>query len=347
MRDSLVNPKKKAVLVLGMHRSGTSLLAAGLESLGIALGSVEASNLSQDNPKGYFENAKILKFNNDLLKTLRSKWDDPLFHYHRASSLIDPEKLSSLKDAAQQLLEEEFSNAKTFGIKDPRICLLLPFWLEVLETFLDGRDHIHLIFIVRNPLEVAKSQHKRHQNKIAHPNSIGKNLDETISLWFTSYLTALNHFQGLHNICIGHKNLVTDGTRTLKQITDYLNLPGAEQKIETFAKEFIKSSLHREKSDADDLETLRKRTPYIVKMYEFLDEKSEGKSISGEEANAFLSEFDDINQILKIYQPLSPLYSELFYETEEHPHLIKKLKDYKFLHLLKTVQKLRDFFRRS
>ena len=48
---------KKLVIVLGPHRSGTSLLTAAVESLGAYLG-IEDQNVSDENPKGFFENQK-------------------------------------------------------------------------------------------------------------------------------------------------------------------------------------------------------------------------------------------------------------------------------------------------
>ena len=74
---------KKGIIVLGVHRSGTSVLAAGLEALGISLGR-KSEWVNEDNPKGFFENQDITPFNERLLRFLHARWDNPLFDCRRA-----------------------------------------------------------------------------------------------------------------------------------------------------------------------------------------------------------------------------------------------------------------------
>ena len=59
---------KKVVLILGMHRSGTSVLSAGLQSMGVYLGDKLFSPES-DNPKGNYENEKIVCFSSFTVTT--------------------------------------------------------------------------------------------------------------------------------------------------------------------------------------------------------------------------------------------------------------------------------------
>ena len=70
---------KKCLIVLGMHRSGTSAITGLLSKLGIALG----TNLmvgDEYNEKGYFENSHIVSANDDFLRAIDSSWDD-LFYW--------------------------------------------------------------------------------------------------------------------------------------------------------------------------------------------------------------------------------------------------------------------------
>ena len=71
-----MNAPGRLVLVLGMHRSGTSTLARGLRVLGVALG----KNLLPAhpcNPKGFFEDAGLYAFNKALLAQLGLTWRSP------------------------------------------------------------------------------------------------------------------------------------------------------------------------------------------------------------------------------------------------------------------------------
>ncbi|RZI58838.1 MAG: hypothetical protein EOP94_03035, partial [Zymomonas sp.] len=65
------------ILVLGMHRSGTSALTGVLDELGLpAAGELLAAE--SYNEKGLFENKSVNAFHNRLLDYLGSRWDDPM-----------------------------------------------------------------------------------------------------------------------------------------------------------------------------------------------------------------------------------------------------------------------------
>lgn len=63
------------IMILGMHRSGTSCLAGSLQSAGLCLGSVSISNTY--NPKGNRENSLIMLLNDELLNYNNSNWCSP------------------------------------------------------------------------------------------------------------------------------------------------------------------------------------------------------------------------------------------------------------------------------
>ena len=64
-----------AVIVLGMHRSGTSALAGILHHLGVELGD-RLMQASPDNPRGYWEHRDIVAVNHKLMAELGWSWDD-------------------------------------------------------------------------------------------------------------------------------------------------------------------------------------------------------------------------------------------------------------------------------
>src|ERR1700683_5721745 len=68
-------PSSRAVLVLGMHRSGTSALARGLQMLGVYLGNHFISP-NPDNPTGYWEDRNIFGLNERLLAVFGLKWEE-------------------------------------------------------------------------------------------------------------------------------------------------------------------------------------------------------------------------------------------------------------------------------
>ncbi|MGH2482289.1 MAG: sulfotransferase family protein, partial [Ktedonobacteraceae bacterium] len=63
-----------AIIVLGMHRSGTSAVAGMLNALGMYLGS-DLMAPAADNPKGFYEHNGITNLHDELLSSLGSSWD--------------------------------------------------------------------------------------------------------------------------------------------------------------------------------------------------------------------------------------------------------------------------------
>jgi len=142
--------KKKCIVVLGMHRSGTSAIAGTLKLLGVDLGS-DLMPPSKANPKGYYENNKIFNVNKLILDALGAKWDDM---FYLPDKWWKKKEIIKLHKKARKIIADDFENTGIIGIKNPRLCILMLFWLEVLIG-LDIKPYF--IIPVRNPLEVARS----------------------------------------------------------------------------------------------------------------------------------------------------------------------------------------------
>ena len=142
------------VLVLGMHRSGTSALSRVLSLLGSDLPNT-LMGASPTNEAGHWESSTIMRLNDEILTSAGSNWHDWLAFN---KGWHDSPKAPEFKERALAAVAEEFGNSRLFVLKDPRICRFAPFWLDVLETA-DVRPAV--IIPVRNPLEVAASLHKR------------------------------------------------------------------------------------------------------------------------------------------------------------------------------------------
>src|SRR3984885_5325404 len=147
-------PSSRAVLVLGMHRSGTSAIARGLQMLGVYLGN-DFLCAKPDNPTGYWEDGKIYEINERLLAVLGLKWE--------SIELIDDARwngpeVEALLVEAVEYLGSQFVSHPLWGFKDPRTIRLLPFWHSVLQRL--NADECYLVTI-RNPRSVAASLFQR------------------------------------------------------------------------------------------------------------------------------------------------------------------------------------------
>lgn len=150
-----------AVIVLGMHRSGTSALTGLLHHLGVALGP-RLMPATKDNPQGYWEHLDIVGLHDALLHVLGRRWDD-----------IRPlppgwESTPVARDVAQRLkaiLLRDFSGAALWGLKDPRLCRLMPLWRPLLEEM---AVRPRFVLMLRSPREVAASLAARDGLSAAH-----------------------------------------------------------------------------------------------------------------------------------------------------------------------------------
>ena len=140
----------RALLVLGMHRSGTSAVAGALRLAGADLGA-DLMAPAPDNPKGFWEHAGVVAIHDRLLHALGRAWDDP-----RPLPDAWPETAAAIAASAEleALLRAEFSAVPLWAVKDPRMCRLLPLWWPVLTRM--GVQPA-AVFVLRHPDEVAAS----------------------------------------------------------------------------------------------------------------------------------------------------------------------------------------------
>lgn len=139
-----------ALLVLGMHRSGTSAIAGALGLLGVPLGT-RLIDAGADNIAGYWEHRDAVLLDERLLHALEMDWDDPR---KLPSGWLDSDAATQAGEAIRALVADQFSNASLWVLKDPRLCRLLPLWRRELASL--GVQPAALL-VLRHPDEVAAS----------------------------------------------------------------------------------------------------------------------------------------------------------------------------------------------
>lgn len=133
----------RTVIILGMHRSGTSCLTGSLQEAGLHLG--EVNRQSRCNEKGTRENQGFMDVNDAVLASASASWDNPP---------ADDIKWCDDHKVMRGRLIDATAQEPAWGFKDPRTVLLLDGWLEALPD-------AHLIATFRDPFAVAQSLHKR------------------------------------------------------------------------------------------------------------------------------------------------------------------------------------------
>jgi GT2 family glycosyltransferase len=144
-----------SVLVLGMHRSGTSAATRMVSLLGFSI--CDPADLSDDrfgNERGLWESASLVRYNDDLLRVAGSAWWCPPVPDHDWSEIVQK------RGPEARECFEKVHDASTWVWKDPRNCLTLTFWLRVLASTPAA------LLILRHPFEIATSLRNRNQFSI-------------------------------------------------------------------------------------------------------------------------------------------------------------------------------------
>ena len=199
---------KKLIVVLGMHRSGTSAITRGLQVLGANLGNALIPP-GFDNPKGFWEDKDVLRINEALLIELQSDYD-------RVGLLeIDmgyrSPVISELENDAQSVLTKKFAYVDLFAIKDPRLARLLPFWQRV---FVGAGLSVAYVIALRNPLSVADSLSLRN----------GFDPAKSSQLWHEHVLTAIHYTQGQQRVVVDYDQMLADPATEFRRISSQLHI---------------------------------------------------------------------------------------------------------------------------
>jgi hypothetical protein len=148
--------RRTPVVVAGMHRSGTSMVAKLLQQAGLYLGaSADLMPAAEENPEGFYEHVGFVRLNDEVLNVAGAGWDCPP---PSGVDWRDP-AFGAFRDRAQELAAPLRAGG-AWGWKDPRNSLTIPFWRSALGP-------LRTIFVVRNPLEVIVSLHRRNGFSVA------------------------------------------------------------------------------------------------------------------------------------------------------------------------------------
>lgn len=233
----------KVICILGMHRSGTSTITRTINLLGAYLGhEQDLIPAAPDNPEGFWERTDVVDLHDRILEKFKRTPDiiTPLpLGWHRAANL------RALKQELRQLIEDNFGQRKFWAWKDPRTCVLLDLWKEVLT---DLSMEVNCVFIVRNPLDVAKSLQKR--NNIQFQKALG--------FWLNHNICALESSSNIPTVLLNYDDFVERWEPEMRRITRALNIswPVSDEKYKNEVESFIRPSLRHNKSSIEQLKVL-------------------------------------------------------------------------------------------
>ena len=191
------------LLVVGMHRSGTSALTGALGKLGFNTPHPGDRMDWPESNSEHWESQSLTAYNDHLLNELGGSWEAP----PELPLIWGSDRALSELGSPLPILEAAYPEVGPRVWKDPRLCLLLPFWKTVLP------GPVAAVLIWRSPLGVARSLQKRD----------GMHLADGIALWERYNRAALVNLVDLNTFVCNYEALVRDPTTTMNAIADWLS----------------------------------------------------------------------------------------------------------------------------
>ena len=218
-KSAVKNTKKRAqrkarpkndrvcLLVLGMHRSGTSALTRILSFLGASLPR-RLIGKAEGNEIGHWEPQRLVDYNNRFLDELNSSWHDwrPL-----ELNQLTISRREQIKADFREIISSDYGSSPLFVVKDPRICRFAPLFMDALEE--DDIDVVPII-IFRNPLEVSESL----QRRTAFWSADLTNADAGL-IWLAHVISAERDTRGRKRAVLSYEELLSDWRKVISDIS--------------------------------------------------------------------------------------------------------------------------------
>src|SRR5690606_5154610 len=186
------------LIVVGMHRSGTSVLARLLNMMGAYFAPEGlGTGASQENPKGFWERRDVRVLNDYVLHSLGCDWDRISgFDLKRLPAAVEAEFLKTSSGIVLGM-----DAYRPWMLKEPRLCLLLPLWRKSLEVPV-------CLHIIRHPVEVAASLQARN----AIPIEVG------LELWEAYNRAAIEGMEDVPRLTVFHDYLIEDPEEATRSV---------------------------------------------------------------------------------------------------------------------------------
>lgn len=258
--------RQKAVVVLGMHRSGTSAVAGALSCLAIDFGH-QLTPGSEDNSKGYWEHTEIVALHEELLRGLQTRWDDdkPL-----PAGWLDQDATTEIESLLIGIIKRDFDHAPLFGLKDPRMCRLVPMWLRIFKKL---EIDPYFVLPIRHPFEVAESLAKRD----------GMDHAKSYLLWLNHLVEAESATRGEKRSFVCYDAFLTDPVGTLSTAQKILGLDfRSPSDTSATLRSFVEPSLRHHDSRQKSMAASKVAVPTLaLEIFDTLCSSTEAGGMTG------------------------------------------------------------------
>lgn len=285
--------KSKLIVVLGMHRSGTSAITRGLQVIGVSLGERLMPAIEGNNAKGFWEDIDLNTLDNEMLGAIHSDW-----YYLSPIGSKDVEDLRSKGYfiRAVELLRQKVRSTPMLGLKDPRVAKLLPFWKEV---FKHCQLDVSYVVAVRHPLSVVKSLSKRDGIEAA----------QSYLLWLGHVITSLTGSSGDKRVLVDYDRLMQSPDREINRVAKHLDFEIDPEALQSYKTEFLDQELRHTVYELNDLLLDDACPPLVREIYTALldvaSEKTEFDDLALQhQVGRWSDEFERLRTILLLIDSL-------------------------------------------
>lgn len=256
LRQAAVKAPRTCIIVVGMHRSGTSALTRVINLLGADITRDLMSASVGNNERGFWESNTVRGIHDRLLAALGSSYDDPM---QLPPGWLDTAAAMRAKRELADEIAEDFAESALFVVKDPRIARLLPLWLALLDEL---AIEPAVVVSVRNPLEVAASLHKRD----------GVPPAQSMLVYVRSYLEVELASRGCRRLFIRYDRLLDDWRGLQSRLESLLGPSWPRPTSEAAARieRFLDPDLRHHKASREELEAASHVAPTVVEMLDLL-----------------------------------------------------------------------------
>src|SRR6266446_3915350 len=143
--------RRPIVLVLGMHRSGTSLCSHLLSALGVDMADSIGVNLGND--RGHWERWEIVEFHDRILRLFNRDYGGQFHDFALPVAWWADPRVAEIRREIVAFLEKRMGNSY-FGFKDPRTVRVMPLWHQV---FSELKLAPRIVLCLRNPAQIGRS----------------------------------------------------------------------------------------------------------------------------------------------------------------------------------------------
>lgn len=236
--------RRRAIVVVGAGRSGTSTIARGLQMLGVDLGT-RLRRASWRNPRGFFEDEELLA----ISRRLRSQ----LGLGPKSVGLVVPEayhapEVVRLQREAVDVLRRRLAGAPVWGFKDGRTLRMLPFWVPVFAAL---EAELRFVVAVRNPISVVRSRMRIQRRKWLAPRLPAERAE---LMWLANVVPYFRRLAAHRFVAVDYDRLLADPSGELHRLAARLGLSApAPDVLAAYADSFLAPALRHSRFTPDDV----------------------------------------------------------------------------------------------